>query len=250
MFPAKTAATLVNNLVTTLKQLVKALTAMVLGLLRSTLRLHGRALYRQFSPIEHSGPVVKLDNRLHFGLPLLVILLSTLLGTFYLPLETALKRGQPVTLGSWSQTLSWVKGLTTDPAVVFHQVVPPSMWVAYDTMTVFTIITGVIMLWYAVLEPQLDERFVMKRLAGTGGLTLQFTVGQLPLDRTVSAAIDRFRKRILTLAFGFIVPAYLFFMGFYYFNVLRNGAYTLSWPSALYWGLLFPPLIFYLYYGE
>lgn len=82
---------------------------------------HRSAFYSQYVPIRQCTQPKVVNKVAHFGLPVLLIIFTTLYGTFGLPYECS------------AQNDNWLAKLATDPHVMTHQLVPKSFWVSGAT---------------------------------------------------------------------------------------------------------------------
>ena len=66
----------------------------------------------------------------------------------------------------------------------------------------------------------------------------------------VSMKLLKLRSRIKKSVFTFTLAMECFTILFAYRMVHRNGAYTYSVTSAIFWLMLLPTYVFYLFYGK
>ncbi|KAH9393918.1 hypothetical protein TYRP_021041 [Tyrophagus putrescentiae] len=192
---------------------------------------HFRALNRQFLPIQKvnqktghstsSYTLTKAQRRLHFGLPLLLILFVVTYGTFYLPFEAS-AADHHFDLQFWS-----FQNFFTNPFLVTHQMVPPSFWRRFDVASTFTVAAACLIFLTASLREDLDPQY----------------------QRRSPRRFEPFQRRIPLLIWGSILPFFLIAMSFYYVSILSNGRFRVTPTSVIYWLLLFPAWIFYLFYA-
>ncbi len=210
---------------------------------------HFRALNRQFLPIQKvnqktghstsSYTLTKAQRRLHFGLPLLLILFVVTYGTFYLPFEAS-AADHHFDLQFWS-----FQNFFTNPFLVTHQMVPPSFWRRFDVASTFTVAAACLIFLTASLREDLDPQYQVHQTVGEG----RYSIGRFPLEEAVSSQIRAFQRRIPLLIWGSILPFFLIAMSFYYVSILSNGRFRVTPTSVIYWLLLFPAWIFYLFYA-
>lgn len=220
---------------------------MVFEVFQNSLISHLRTLNSQLLPIQSDVDkrnerqnkslqknASKSKQRYHFGIPLLISVFVTLYGTFYLPAQAA------------NFDSSWTENLTTSRYLVTHQIVPRSLWRHFDMGSLLTVIASTGILFYATVRRDLETNFQISLSCKD---QQRYSIGKLLLDAEVSSAVAIFQKKIPILIWSSILPFFIVALSFYYVNLVLNDAYTVGPFSLIYWILLFPLWIFYLFYA-
>ena len=216
---------------------------MVFEVFQNLLISHLKTLNSQLLPIQRDvnnrskqqdKNAFKSKQRYHFGIPLLISVFVTIYGTFYLPAQAA------------NFDSSWTENLTNNRYLVTHQIVPRSLWRHFDMGSLLTVIASTGILFYATVRRDLETNFQISLSCKD---QQRYSIGKLLLDAEVSSAVAIFQKRIPILIWSSILPFFIVALSFYYVNLVLNDAYTVGPFSLIYWILLFPLWIFYLFYA-
>ncbi len=139
----------------------------LLQTIKVVLHNHALLLYGQFAPIqkeiktEDENSTDKQNNqevennqnsinkKLHFTFPIAILLITSYLGTFHLPVE------HEFTFNDFS----------TNPEVFSHQVVPRALWTNFDYALALTVFCTILILIYALSKTvaHAESKFMFNR---------------------------------------------------------------------------------------
>ncbi|KAH9392264.1 hypothetical protein TYRP_005337, partial [Tyrophagus putrescentiae] len=174
-------------------------------------------------------------HRRQFLFPLIIILLTSLFGTFGMQVQN----GSNFTLSS----------LISSPVIFTHQVIQVAIWRQMDVAIGLDVVISLLVFGALVVTPAIGRKYQLTVNQTKDSNRTQVFLGDTKLSKAVSKEMRSFQLKVkgpsqLVLAV-FLFGLYLFL----YANLLLNQKYQLNTFSALFWLFLFPLFMFYMIYA-